>query len=114
MELILDLRENLPMQIRPNSCGSEYLEAVIGRKELGLLDSLLVKHLGPPAKVPGIEVDLPAGVQKLIDDIGGLRTDQSFFYKQEANRVFFAVLWPWGSNPEKTTLKAGIRFLNIG
>jgi len=41
--------------------------------------------------------------------MGGLRIKQSFFFKQEDDhKVVFAALWPWESNPEKITLKAGV------
>jgi hypothetical protein len=112
MDMIMDLRENLTMEIRPNSRGLEYLEAVIGKKDLESLKSFLTKHLGPAAKEPGIEANFPAGIRGLVDAIGGLRIDQGFFYRQEGNNIFYAVLWPWESNPEKITLKAGMRFRN--
>ncbi len=94
MNMVMDLRENLTMQIRPNSHASEYLEAVIGRKDLELLKSILARHLGPTDKEPGREADFPIAIRSLVDDLGGLRTGQSFFYRQEADHVLYAVLWP--------------------
>jgi hypothetical protein len=40
--------------------------------------------------------------------MGSLRLEQSFYYKEEKNRVVYAALWPWGSNPNKVTLKSGV------
>ena len=99
------------MEIRPNSQGSEYLEAVIDKDDLELLHSLLKKHLGPAAKEPGKEANLSNEIQKVVDALGGLRNEQSFFYKQEGNEVIYAALWPWGSNPSKITLKSGVSTL---
>lgn len=108
MNWIEELRGSLRMEIRPNSQGFEYLEAVVNKSDLELLRSLLREHLGPPAKEAGTEANLPTEIEGLVDSMGGLRIEQSFFYKKgDDNRILFAALWPWKSNPEKITLKAG-------
>ena len=99
------------MEIRPNSDGSKYLEAVLQTKDLELLYSLLKKHLGPAAKESGKESNLPKEIKGLVDSLGGLRNDQSFFYRLEAHQVLYAAIWPWESNPNKITLKAGVNTL---
>ncbi len=109
MSLIEELREALRMEIRANSQGLEYLEAVLDRKDLELLNSLLEKHLGPAAKESGKEANLPEEIKELVDSLGGLRKEQSFFYRREGDRVTYAALWPWESNPDKITLKSGAR-----
>jgi hypothetical protein len=107
--MIEEIKERLRMEIRPNSQGFEYLEAVVRKNELEVLRSLLIKHLGPAAKEAGTEVNLPTEIERLVDSMGGLRIEQSFFYRKgDDNRILFAVLWPWESNPEKITLKAGV------
>ena len=109
MNMIKEIRENLGMEIRPNSSGFEYLEAVVRKDDIELLRSLLIKHLGPAAKEPGKEANFPIKIQRLVDSMGGLRMKQSFFFRQEDNhKVEYAALWPWESNPEKITLKAGV------
>lgn len=113
MKMIDEMKETLGMEIRRDSSEAEYfdLEAVIKKKDLGLLKSILKKELGPPAKAPGKEANLPLGIQRMVDCLGGLMIKQSFYYKQEGNRIIFAVLWPWESDPNKLTLKAGVRKL---
>src|SRR5512136_1532330 len=108
MSLIEEIREALRMEIRANSQGLEYLEAVLDRKDLGLLNSLLEKHLGPAAKESGKEADLPEEIKELVGSLGGLRKEQSFFYRREGDQVIYAALWPWASNPDKITLKSGV------
>jgi len=108
MDMIEEIKETLPMEIRPNSKGLEYLEAVINKKDLELLNSLLKKYLGPAAKESGKEVNLPKEIQKIIDSLGGLRNGQSFFYRQDGNKVMYAAIWPWESQPDKITLKSGV------
>ena len=50
MNMIEEIKETLGIEIRPTSQGLEYLEAVINKKDLELLNSLLKKYLGPAAK----------------------------------------------------------------
>ena len=108
MNMIEEMKKTLTMEIRPISQGMEYLEAVINGKDLGLLYSLLKKHLGAAAKESGKETNLPKDIQKIVDSLGGLRNEQSFFYRKEGNKVIYAAIWPWMSNPDKVTLKSGI------
>jgi hypothetical protein len=109
MSLIEEIKKAMTLEIRSNSQGSEYLEAVIDTKDIELLHSLLKKYLGPAAKGHGEEANLPEEIQDMVDSLGGLRNDQSFFYKREGHQVIYAALWPWGSNPNKITLKCGVR-----
>ena len=108
MNLIEEIKATLNMEIRPDSQESEYLEAVINKKDLELLHSLLKKHLGPAAKESGKETNLPEEIEKRVDELGGLRKEQSFYYRQEGHKVTYAALWPWESNPDKITLKCGV------
>jgi hypothetical protein len=108
MNLIEEIKQTLRMEIRPNSQGSEYLEAVINKKDLEFLFSLLKKHLGPAVKAPGKEANLSKEIQKTADSLGGLRIEQSFFCKQDGNKVMYAAIWPWQSDPGKITLKVGV------
>jgi hypothetical protein len=108
MNLIEGIRESINMEIRPNSKGSEYLEAVICRRDLESLDSILKRHLGLAAKEFGKEATLPEEIEKIVDQLGGLRIEQSFYYRKEGVEVTYAALWPWQSNPDKITLKCGI------
>ena len=107
MSMIEEMKTSVRMEIRPDSQGAEYLEAVVDRNELESLQMVLTRHLGPPAKEPGKEANLPREIQGLVDELGGLRIEQSFFYKRVGDTVFYAALWPWQSNPKKITLKSG-------
>ena len=108
MNLIEEIKGTLSMEIRSNSQGSEYLEAVINTKDLELLHSLLRKYLGSATKEYGKEAILPKEIQTIVDSLGGLQNEQSFFYRQEGHQVIYAAIWPWKSNPNKITLKSGI------
>ena len=108
MNPIEAMKETVQMEIRPNSDGVKYLEAVIDRKDLKVLHSLLSKHLGPPAKESGKEEEFPKEIQRLVDSLGGLRIEQSFFYRKDGDQLIYAALWRWQSDPDKNTLKSGV------
>jgi hypothetical protein len=108
INMIEEIKETFKMEIRPNSQELEYLEAVLQKKDLQLLIDLLEKHLGTAAKEPGKEANLPREIQELVNALGGLRNEQSFFYRQDGHQVIFAAIWPWQFNPDKLTLKSGI------
>ena len=108
MSLLEEIKQALSLEIRANSQGSEYLEAVLHRKDLAVLNSLLEKHLGSAVKGSGKEQKLPKEVKELVDSLGGLRNGQSFFYRREGDQVIYAALWPWASDPDKITLKSGV------
>ena len=108
MNMIEEIKDRVRMEVRPNSQGPDYLEAVINTEDLELLNSLLKKHLGPAAKESGKEANLPEEIQNIVDSLGGLRNEQSFFYSQDGHQVSYAAIWPWQSNPNKITLKYGV------
>jgi hypothetical protein len=108
MNLIKEIKKTVRMEIRATSQGTEYLEAVITLGELEALRSLLRKRLGPATKESGKEVSFPQTIRELVDSLGGLRIEQSFFYKQEGNQVTYAAIWPWQSDPNRITLKSGV------
>jgi hypothetical protein len=107
MNMIEEIRASLRVEVRPNSKGTEYLEAVIDKNDIESLLMILTKHFGPAAKGPGKNAKFPTEIQEFIDGLGGVRIEQSFFYKRDGSRVVYAVLWPWQSNPNKITLKSG-------
>ncbi len=99
MNLIEEIKEALSLEIRSNSQGSEYLEAVINTKDIDLLNSLLKKYLGSAAKEHGKEANLPKEIQNMVDSLGGLRNEQSFFYRQDVRdsgsklQFTFCIFW---------------------
>jgi len=108
LSLVKEVKNTLKMEIRPTSKGGKYLEAVITLQDLDVLNSLLREHLGPATKVSGKEVYFPTTIQELVDSLGGLRIEQSFFYKQEGTQVIYAAIWPWQSDPNRITFKSGV------
>jgi len=106
MTFFEEIKKSVPMEIRVDS--KDYLESVVDREGLDLLQPILARYFGTAAKGPGEKTDFPPSIQKLIASLGGIRLEQTFYYKEEKKRVIFAALWPWGSNPNRATLKSGI------
>jgi hypothetical protein len=108
MNLVQEIEKTLKMEIRLTSREGKYLEAVITLQDLDVLNSLLRQHLGPATKVSGKEVYFPTKIQELVDSLGGLRIEQSFFYKEDGAQVVYAAIWPWQSDPNRITVKSGV------
>ena len=106
MTLFEEIKKTVPMEIRVDS--KDYLEVVVDRQGLDLLLPVLTKYFGAAAKGPGEKATFPPPIVKLVASLGSLRLEQSFYYKEEKNRVVFTALWPWGSNPDRVTVKSGV------
>ena len=108
VNLIEEIKKTVKMEIRPTSHGTEYLEAVITLQDLEVLRSLLRTHLGPATKESGKEGSFPQTVREVVESLGGLRIEQSFFCKQDGKQLRYAAIWPWQSDPNRITLKSGV------
>jgi hypothetical protein len=79
---------------------AEYLEIVVAKEDLAPLHKVLSAHLGSPLKpegqVPSREADRRA---KLY---GGVRKDQTMYFRQGSDGCVCVLLWPWGSGTRIT------------
>lgn len=108
MKLIDDIKGAMELEVRTTSDAHEYFEAVFEAKDLDALSSLVKNTLGEPLKPPGKDMRLPRKVQELLDQMGGIRREQSFYLKEEETGEYvYVALWPWQSDPSKITLKLG-------
>lgn len=108
MDLIEELKQAVPMEVRSASRGTEYLEAVISIQELAPVETILTRHLGEPHKGPGQTFLFDAEMKRVIDTVGGLMIEQTLYYRKAGGTILYAMLWPWQSDPSKITLKAGV------
>lgn len=108
MKLIDDINGSLKLEVRVTSEAHEYFEAVFQSADLEKLSVFIKEALGEALKPPGKDVRFAKHVQKLVDKVGGLRREQTFYLKEGGDGEYtFAALWPWQSDPSKTTLKIG-------
>ncbi len=108
MELAKQIQEMIELQVRPSEDTERYFEAVMQTKDLDMLRMMLRKVIGEPLKPAGKVTRFTKEIKPLIDDIGGLRPEQSFYLKEESgDRYLYVALWPWQSDPSRITLKIG-------
>ena len=108
MQLVDKIKKTLEfVEVRPSDDPDRYFEAVLESKDLDRLVSI-VKENYESLKSPGKRVKLSKNINELVDNIGGLRPEQSFYFKQEAGGEYtYVALWPWQSDNSKITLKVG-------
>lgn len=78
----------------------DYLEVVIAKEALEPLGKALAAYFGPPLKPAG---DAPSGeATQRAAPYGGIRKDQTMYFRQDADLEECAFLWPWGSGARIT------------
>lgn len=78
----------------------DYFEAVISKAALDSLDRILTSYLGPPLKPEG---QMPSGeANRHAKPYGGIRKDQTMYYRQDGDHSECALLWPWGGGARIT------------
>ncbi len=97
------LEQLLQLEISEKRTTSEgYFEAVLISRDLSKWFESLAQHLGPAFKPTG---EAPAQAAKEVAaPYGGIRKDQTLFYKTFEDFSLAAMFWPWG-NGESITLK---------
>ena len=79
---------------------AEYLEMVIAKGALESLHKILTAHFGPPLKPEG---SAPSGeANREAKPYGGIRKDQTMYFRRDAEHNECALLWPWGGGARIT------------
>ena len=78
----------------------EYFEAVIAKSGLEPLHKLLTAYFGPPLKPEGRSSSWKAN--QCAKPYGGIRKDQTMYFRQDGDHAECALLWPWGSGTRIT------------
>ncbi len=71
------------------------LEVVIAKADLGPLTAALESYFGPPLKPEGAAPSRDAS--GYAEPYGGIRRDQTMYFRKSESRSDIALLWPWGS-----------------
>ncbi len=80
----------------------DYFEAVISKDSLDPWHKILTAYFGPPLKPEG---DAPSGkASRYAEPYGGIRREQTMYFREEGDICETAFLWPWGSGT-RITLK---------
>lgn len=78
----------------------DYFEAVISKEGLDSLHKILIAYFGPPIKPEGHS---PSGeANRRAKPYGGIRKDQTMYFRRDGDQCECALLWPWGSGARIT------------
>jgi hypothetical protein len=103
------LEQIKPLEVHEQRSRTEnYFEAVIFNRDLAKWSEQLGVHLGEAAKPAGKSPSKE--VKELTDPFGGIRKEQTFFYKAFETYAVIAMFWPWGDQ-QHSTLKMWINAL---
>ena len=80
----------------------DYVEVVVAKTHWEVMDKVLQDYFGPPLKPQGQNPSRDA--DRCAKPYGGVRRDQTLYFKKSETRSCAALLWPWG-NGTLTTLK---------
>ena len=78
----------------------EYLEVVISQPSLDLVNQILTAYFGTPLKPAGHATSGEAS--RLAEPYGGIRKDQTMYFRRDGDSSECALLWPWGSGARVT------------
>jgi hypothetical protein len=93
LEFLAQLQTLKIEELRTQS--EEYFEAVISRADLDPLHKILTAYFGPPLKPEG---QSPSGeANRRAEPYGGIRKDQTMYFREDGDHVECALLWPWGN-----------------
>jgi hypothetical protein len=80
----------------------DYFEAVISKAALVPLRTILTAYFSEPLKDEGRAPSAKA--KEHAGPYGGIREDQTMYFRQEGEYAECALLWPWGSG-NRITIK---------
>jgi len=80
----------------------EYFEAVISTANLDALHKILTSYFGAPLKPEGVPPSSEA--KECAGPYGGIRKDQTMYFRRDGEYSECALLWPWGSG-NRVTMK---------
>ncbi len=108
MALIDELKANYTIQPSKNDDLLLYT-GVAERNVVEQISPVVEKYFGKPYKKAGKSVFLKNMTDGFAKAVGGMRKEQTFFKKDiSASLQLYCAFWPWGTNPEKTTVRIGV------
>lgn len=79
----------------------DYLEIVITGAQTKSLATALETFFGPPFKGTGSSLQSP-DCKRFIEERGGIRENQTLYFLQTTDSIYYAMLWPWGDRSSIT------------
>ncbi len=113
--LIDDLKNHHGLEINKDSCGPLLFTAIASSDQIVSLSPLVEKYFGPPHKSAGQSAFFKNLFDSFALSIGGMKKDQTFFRKDISHDlILYCAFWPWGSNPNKTSVRIELLYNGKG
>ena len=91
-ELLEEVKKHPLQELRAHS--PSYFEAVVPVTKLVYVENTLINHFGMPLKPAGL---MPSGDAAVLSKpYGGIRKDQTMYFRKQDMGHEVAFLWPWG------------------
>lgn len=90
-ELVAVLKKQDFQELR--ACSENFFEAVAVKTKLIEVENILISYFGLPMKPAGIKSSGDAN--RFSKPYGGVRQDQTMYFRKEKTGNEFAFLWPW-------------------
>lgn len=97
-ELLAEILKLKPAEKRAQE--EDYLEVVVSVDSLGPFHKTLAAYFGQPLKPEGQSPSEEAS--KRAAAYGGIRNNQTMYFRQDATHSECALLWPWGNGTQVT------------
>ncbi len=109
MEIINIIKEKINVNVREDFPEGDYLDSVIQSSDVAAAENILNEHLGTLVRDNiGNYPDISKDLKDVVEELGGIWEGQSMYFKEDGNRLVYALLRPWGSNPDNVTLVIGV------
>ena len=79
---------------------------VIQTDQIHVLTELLEVFFGKPYR-PDPRSPMPEHVEGVLENFGGLRSNQSLYFCEKEGFIYYAVIWPW-SDQHSVTVKISL------
>lgn len=108
MESVLNQLRSEAFELRHDNANPLYFEAVYKQTKDSDLILNIERFFGTACLAPGQVSTYPKIAKKCIKNLGGIRENQFFYFKQiDDSKSLYAAIWPWESNISMMTLKLG-------
>ena len=106
--LVVELRDQHGVKANAESCGPLLFVGVAERLGVESFHPLVERCFGQAYKPAGTSAFFKNLSDPLVRQLGGIRKEQTLFALELGGEVTaYCMFWPWGSNPEKVSVRVG-------
>lgn len=103
------LRKTYRLETNHDAVAPLLYVGVASSKQIDQIHDELVAEFGEPLKPQGSTAFWMNLFNPFVRRVGGAKTDQTLFRRDLSPTVaVFCALWPWGSDPNRTSVRIGV------